>query len=153
MEKQTIVMNEKRETRRHFKHSKPRTNTKTWNVIPYLYRQAERKNKTREEEKVIYSRFGKNGEFTLSNNLGEACGAVLHKQVLMDVSSFLSHWGAGLWLFYARHLHCRVYIIAFWGTQELKDPSWCRSWKILRSYLAARPISKSILETGTGIKL
>lgn len=109
MEKQTIkLMKEKRETRRHLKHSKPRTNTKTWNVIPCLYRQAERKNKTREEEKVIFSRFGKNSLFTLSNNLGEA---VLHKQVLMDVSS-LSRRGGVAVAFLCKTLS-RVYIIVY----------------------------------------
>lgn len=47
--------------------------TKERNVIPCLYRQAERENKTRKREKVIYSRFAtgkkQNKVFTLSNNL------------------------------------------------------------------------------------
>lgn len=66
------AITEKCETTQHLKYSKALVLTQEGrNVIPCLYGQAERKNKTRKREKVIYSRFGtvKNKVFTPSNNL------------------------------------------------------------------------------------
>lgn len=130
------AITEKCETRQHLKHSKPRINKRTeeGNVIPCLYRQAARENKTRKREKVIYSRFATGKKNKTKCFLFQIIWIALRCRSLSSCVSEAGlngfQWGSFSppWmhlLFYARHTRVsREHIIAPWGNQRT---SYCVS--------------------------